>query len=73
THSSGVAIHELLEQYLGVACQRERISVQLTFNRKRHPEMTKSIREMIWRGRMCIGDDQSGSCCSQLNMIQDVS
>ncbi|KAK6113796.1 hypothetical protein QQG55_53140 [Brugia pahangi] len=71
THSSGVAIHELLEQYLGVACQRERISVQLTFNRKRHPEMTKSIREMIWRGRMCIGDDQSGSCCSQLNMIQD--
>uniref|UniRef100_A0AAF5Q5J2 ZP domain-containing protein n=3 Tax=Wuchereria bancrofti TaxID=6293 RepID=A0AAF5Q5J2_WUCBA len=71
SRSSGVAIHELLEQYLGVACQRERISVQLTFNRKRHPEMTKSIREMIWRGRMCIGDDQSGSCCSQLNMIQD--
>lgn len=50
-----------------------RIRVQLTFNRKRHPEMTKSIREMIWRGRMCIGDDRSGSCCSQLNMIQDVS
>uniref|UniRef100_A0A0R3RQU3 ZP domain-containing protein n=1 Tax=Elaeophora elaphi TaxID=1147741 RepID=A0A0R3RQU3_9BILA len=69
--SSRVAIHELLEQYLGVACQRERINVQLTFNRKRHPEMTKSIREMIWRGRVCIGNDKSGSCCSQLNMIQD--
>ncbi|VBB29838.1 unnamed protein product [Acanthocheilonema viteae] len=71
SYSSGVAIHELLEQYLGVACQRERINVQLTFNRKRHPEMTKSIREMIWRGRMCVGDNKSGSCCSQLNMIQD--
>ncbi|CAG9533197.1 unnamed protein product [Cercopithifilaria johnstoni] len=71
SYSSGVAIHELLEQYLGVVCQRERINVQLTFNRKKHPEMTKSIREMIWRGRMCVGDDKSGSCCSQLNMIQD--
>ncbi|VDO68606.1 unnamed protein product [Onchocerca flexuosa] len=64
-------MHELLEQYLNVTCQRERINVQLTFNRRKHPEMTKSIREMIWRGRMCIGDDKSGSCCSQLNMIQD--
>ncbi|VDK76771.1 unnamed protein product [Onchocerca ochengi] len=71
SYSSGVAIHELLEQYLNVTCQRERINVQLTFNRRKHPEMTKSIREMIWRGRMCIGDDKSGSCCSQLNMIQD--
>ncbi|VDN17457.1 unnamed protein product [Gongylonema pulchrum] len=43
----------------------------MTFNRKRNPEMTKSIREMIWRGRICIGEDQSGACCSQLNMIQD--
>uniref|UniRef100_A0A915PLA9 ZP domain-containing protein n=1 Tax=Setaria digitata TaxID=48799 RepID=A0A915PLA9_9BILA len=70
-YSSGVAIYELLEQYLDVACQRERINVQLTFNRLKHPEMTKSIREMIWRGRICIGDDKSGACCSQLNMIQD--
>lgn len=35
--------------------------------------MTKTVREMIWRGRICIGDDKSGACCSQLNMIQDVS
>ncbi|VDN03203.1 unnamed protein product [Thelazia callipaeda] len=26
---------------------------------------------MIWRGRICIGDDKSGACCSQLNMIQE--
>uniref|UniRef100_A0A0M3KDY5 ZP domain-containing protein n=1 Tax=Anisakis simplex TaxID=6269 RepID=A0A0M3KDY5_ANISI len=56
----------LLQRYLTVECHRERMSVQLDFNRKRHSEMTETLSEMIWRGRICIGDDKSGECCSQM-------
>uniref|UniRef100_A0A0M3IKA2 Methyltransf_25 domain-containing protein n=1 Tax=Ascaris lumbricoides TaxID=6252 RepID=A0A0M3IKA2_ASCLU len=42
------------------------MTVQLDFNRKRHTEMTETLSEMIWRGRICIGDEKSGECCSQM-------
>uniref|UniRef100_A0A914ZJ23 ZP domain-containing protein n=1 Tax=Parascaris univalens TaxID=6257 RepID=A0A914ZJ23_PARUN len=58
--------HLLLQRYLTVECQRERMTVQLDFNRKRHTEMTEVLSEMIWRGRICIGDEKSGECCSQM-------
>lgn len=69
--SAGTTEHDLLEQYLAVACHRERITVQMDFNKKRHPGMSKAVSDMIWRGRVCIGHDRSGECCSQLNMIQE--
>uniref|UniRef100_A0A183V7C7 ZP domain-containing protein n=1 Tax=Toxocara canis TaxID=6265 RepID=A0A183V7C7_TOXCA len=58
--------HLLLQRYLTIECQRERMTVQLDFNRKRHTEMTETLSDMIWRGRICIGEEKSGECCSQM-------
>lgn len=60
----------LLKRYLHVLCDRDKMTVEMSFDRGRNVAMTKFISEEIRRGRICIGEANSEECCSHLNMTQ---
>lgn len=48
------------------------MAVVLEFSQNLHKDMTKEMRDMIWLGKICIGNSTSDACCSRLNMTKEV-